>query len=182
MSAQLPAGTRTSDVHGDAVLTLCRIKPIPGVTCIIKAVIKATRHSKHLCLTLQMQVCPSPASQRKSTWEPSQQPSILLGTAQRSITSYKVYSTASAQVEEQRKSLLKMLRAAIKQPPPRTQAPPAHGRWKSRPGGHAAREHDSARPLFLHLGSAAEPQAVSKSGAGSRLQSELTLAAGKGRD
>lgn len=133
-------------------------------------------------LMLQMQVCPSPASQRKSTWEPSQQPSILLGTAQRSITSYKVYSTASAQVEEQRKSLLKMLRAAIKQPPPRTQAPPAHGRWKSRPGGHAAREHDSARPLFLHLGSAAEPQAVSKSGAGRRLQSELTLAAGKGRD
>lgn len=34
------------DAHGDAVHTLCRIKHLPRFACIIKAVIKAMRHSK----------------------------------------------------------------------------------------------------------------------------------------
>lgn len=91
----------------------CRIKLIPGFVCIIKAIIKTMRCSKPFHQALKTQSCLSPAFQRKPSWEPLQQPSILLGRGPRSLSSYKVYSTASAQVEEQGKSLLKMLRAAI---------------------------------------------------------------------
>lgn len=56
-----------------------------------------------------------PPSQRKLPQMQSQLPSILLGTAQRSLSSDKVYSTASAQEKEQKKYHLKMLRGVLPQ-------------------------------------------------------------------
>lgn len=177
-----PWGTQTLDAHMDVVLTLCKIKLIPGFACIIKAVIKTMRCSKPFHQTIKTQGCLSPALQRKPPWEPLQPPSILLGRGPRSLSSYKVYSTASAQVEEQIKSLLKMLRAAITYLPSRTQTLPAPGRQKGGPGGHAARECLSAWPPFCLRARLLSHRLRPNAGrAGRWLWSELALAARTGR-
>lgn len=86
-----------------------------------------------------------PLSQRKLPQMQSQLPSILLGTAQRSLSSDKVYSTASAQEEEQKKCQLKMLRG--------------HGHCWPRPSTNTAlMEHISAWPLLLQPGWQADRQ------------------------
>lgn len=156
VAAQLPAGTQTWDAYVDIILTLRRIKPIPGFR-------KSHR---------SQQTAPSDTANAKLPLSSILEETCLgaittpiLGMAQRSLSFYKVYSAASAHVEEQGESL-KMLMAATMQPPPRTWALLAHSRRKRGAGGQPAREHISARPPFLCLAIATEPQAVSKSGAG----------------
>lgn len=98
------------------------------------------------------------------------------------MSSYKVYSTASAQVEEQKKCLLNMLRGALTQPPPRTQAL-AHGKHKHGPAACAARNTFQPSHCSSNRAALLRHGLCPKAGqAGRRLPSELALAAGMGRD